>query len=195
MCPPLGYALAQLHGTYILAENSQGLIMVDMHAAHERILYEKLKKQAAAGPMPSQPLLLPFTFVVSERESDCIEEHITLFTTLGFQIDRISKEAIAIRAVPQFLSAKLTETLVRDMVADLLTEEVSSRTQEYYYHWLATLACRSAIKTHHALTLMEMNALLRDMEKTEHSGQCNHGRPTWVQLTLPELDKFFLRGQ
>ena len=193
--PPLGYAIAQLHGIYILAENPDGLIMVDIHAAHERILYEKLKHEITGGQLPSQPLLLPFTFSLSEHEVNCVEDHEALFAKLGFQIERMAKEIIVVRAVPLFLPAEPVEELVRDMIADLLAEEVSSRVEEYHHHLLATLACRSAIKANHSLTLLEMNALLRDMEKTEHSGQCNHGRPTWVQLTLPELDKFFLRGR
>lgn len=195
LIPPLGFALAQLHGIYIVAQNATGLILVDMHAAHERILYEKLKQDMSLGSVPSQPLLIPFTFALSEREANCVEEHVSLFTQLGFQIERLAKEAIVVREVPQFLSPTPMEDLVRDIISDLLAEEISSRVEEHHHQLLATLACRSAIKAHHALTVPEMNALLRDMEKTDHSGQCNHGRPTWVQFTMPELDKFFLRGR
>jgi len=191
----LGYALAQLLGTYILAENNQGLIMVDIHAAHERILYEKMKRELLSGSLPTQPLLLPITLNLSEREVNTAENHAALFQQLGFQIERLAKESIVIRSVPALLATNAAEKLIRDMLADILEHNMSKRASEELNHLLGNLACRSAIKANHPLTLPEMNALLRDMEQTENSGQCNHGRPTWVQLDRKELDKFFLRGR
>lgn len=191
----LGYALGQLQGIYILAENAQGLVMVDMHAAHERIMYEKMKEALAKGRMPVQTLLAPMTFVLSEREADHVEQELELFQQLGFKVERIAKETIAIREVPQLLMDGPVEQLVRDIIADLLEHGESSRTQENIHHLLGTLACHHAVRAHRKLTIPEMNALLRDMEKTDHSGQCNHGRPTTVQLSLEELDKLFMRGR
>lgn len=191
----LGYALAQLKGIYILAENDQGLILVDIHAAHERILYEKLKQEMALGKLPTQPLLIPLSMNLSEREANCVEANVALFQQFGFQVERISKEAIVIREVPHSLAQGPIELLVRDMVTDLLEHGMSTRAEEEVHHLLGSLACRNAIKANHDLTLPEMNALLRAMETTQHSGQCNHGRPTWTQITLTELDKLFLRGR
>lgn len=193
--PTLGFALGQLQGIYILAENEQGLVMIDMHAAHERVLYEKLKTAFAQHDMPTQLLLMPMTLALSEREADCVEREPALFEQLGFVVERIAKETIAIREVPQWLAAGPIDQLIRDIIADILEHGESSRAQENMNRLLGTLACHSAVRAKRNLTIPEMNALLREMEKTDHSGQCNHGRPTTVQLSLDELDKLFLRGR
>ncbi len=193
--PPMGFALAQLKGTYILAENAQGLILVDMHAAHERVVYERLKKSLASQGIVAQPLLIPLTVKLSEREANCLESQYDLFQTLGLRVARLSPEAIVVREVPDLLREANVEQFIRDVVADLLTHEQSSRAEEYLHHLLGTIACHGAVRAPRRLTLPEMNGLLRDMENTENSGQCNHGRPTWTQLSLAELDKLFLRGR
>lgn len=193
--PPLGFALCQLKGIYIFAENAQGLVMVDMHAAHERILYEKMKKAFFTQQMPVQTLLVPITLLLSEREVDCVERKPELFLQMGFKVERIGRESLVVREVPQLLAEGPIEQLIRDMITDLLEHGESSRAQENINHLLGTLACHSAVRAKRQLTLEEMNALLRDMEKTEHSGQCNHGRPTWIQLSVDDLDKLFLRGR
>jgi DNA mismatch repair protein MutL len=193
--PPLGFALAQLQGVYILAENASGLILVDIHAAHERIVYEKMKTALALQAMPKQTLLLPLTLNVSEHEACQVEHAQELFIRLGFVITRLSHDALVIREVPLLLANGPIEQLVRDIIADLLENNESSRGEECINRILGTLACHGSVRAHQKLTLVEMNALLRDMEKTSHSGQCNHGRPTWVQFTLDELDKFFMRGR
>jgi DNA mismatch repair protein MutL len=191
----LGYALAQLQGIYILAENAKGLVMIDMHAAHERIVYEKMKSEMANQQLQIQTLLLPLTIALSEREADRVEQAAELFQQFGFRIERISKENIAIREVPQLLAHASIDQLVRDIIADLLEHGESTRLQENINRLLGTLACHSSVRAHRKLTLPEMNALLREMEKTDHSGQCNHGRPTCVQLSLDDLDKLFMRGR
>ncbi|MBX3708191.1 MAG: DNA mismatch repair endonuclease MutL [Gammaproteobacteria bacterium] len=191
----LGYALGQLHGIYILAENSQGLVMVDMHAAHERIVYEKMKAAMSQQQISAQTLLVPITIALSEREADAGEQAAELFQQFGFNIQRISKETIAIREVPQLLAHGPIEQLVRDIITDLLEHGGSSRAQESINRLLGTLACHSSVRAHRKLTVPEMNALLREMEKTDHSGQCNHGRPTCVKLSMDDLDKLFMRGR
>ena len=193
--PPLGFALAQLQGVYILAENAQGLVLIDMHAAHERIMYEKMKTAMANQQMLIQTLLVPITLAVSEREADRVEQSIAFFSQLGFQVERIGKETIVVREVPQLLSEGPIEQLIRDIMTDLITLDASSRAQENINKLLGTLACHSAVRANRHLTIPEMNALLRNMEITDNSGQCNHGRPTTVQLTMDELDKLFLRGR
>lgn len=193
--PVLGYALGQLQGIYILAENAQGLVMVDMHAAHERIVYEKMKAAMAQRNVIVQTLLVPLTMAMSEREIDCIEAQPDIFQQLGFTVARLAKETLAIRAVPQLLAHGPIEQLIRDIAADLLEHGKSTRVQERINHILATLACHSSVRARRKLTIPEMNALLRDMEKTDHSGQCNHGRPTCVKLSMDELDKLFMRGR
>lgn len=193
--PPLGYALAQLQKIYILAENSRGLVLVDMHAAHERIVYEKMKRACQQKNLAVQALLVPLSFAVSEMEADLVETKHSIFANLGFDLQRMGLETIVVRAVPQLLMNTPIEQLIRDMLADILEHKKSLRGEEEINHWLATLACHSAVRAHHHLTLPEMNALLRDMENTDHSGQCNHGRPTVTQLTMDELDKLFLRGR
>lgn len=193
--PPLGYALAQLQGIYILAENAQGLVVVDMHAAHERITYERLKQAMDSEGLRSQPLLVPESIAVSQREADCAEEHADWFAQLGFGLQRMGPETLAIREIPALLRQADAAQLVRDVLADLLEYGSSDRIQAHRNELLATMACHGAIRANRRLTLAEMNALLRDMEQTERSGQCNHGRPTWTQMSLVELDKLFLRGR
>ncbi|MEQ1560978.1 MAG: DNA mismatch repair protein MutL, partial [Methyloglobulus sp.] len=193
--PPLGYAIAHLHNIYILAETRTGIILVDAHAAHERIIYEKLKQQAQQGNVPSQPLLLPIKINISPAEADLAEQAADLFIELGFDINRSSPETIVVRSVPALMNNTDMETLIRDVLADLAQHGLSQRMQDHGKHILGTIACHSAVRAHRRLTIDEMNALLRDMERTENSGVCNHGRPTWVELSTNSLDKFFLRGQ
>lgn len=193
--PPLGYALAQLKGIYVLAENARGLVLVDMHAAHERITYERLKQARAAGAIPSQLLLVPLALAVSRREADAAEEAAPRFAALGFEVSRSGPERLVVRRVPSALAGADVERLVRDVLADLALHESAARLEEYENEVLATMACHGSVRANRRLTIPEMNALLRQMEETERSGQCNHGRPTWVQLTQAELDRLFLRGR
>ncbi|WP_346838527.1 DNA mismatch repair endonuclease MutL [Microbulbifer sp. SAOS-129_SWC] len=193
--PPLGYALAQLHGIYILAQNAQGLIVVDMHAAHERIVYERMKTAHAAGGIQAQPLLVPVSLAVSQREADCFEERSEVFTALGFALQRAGPETLLVRQVPSMLHGAEVEQLVRDVLSDLLGQGGSDRIGERINEILSTMACHGSVRANRKLTVPEMNALLRDMEATERSGQCNHGRPTWTQVKLADMDKWFLRGQ
>ncbi len=193
--PPLGFALAQLKGIYILAENSEGLIVVDMHAAHERIVYERMKQTAAAEGVVSQPLLVPIAFSVSLAEADLVDENGEFFEHLGFGVDRLGPEQIRVRAVPALLKHADGEQLVRDVLADFGEHGQSRRIADFENEMLATMACHASVRAHRQLTLDEMNALLRDIEQTERGGQCNHGRPTWKQVSLTQLDKLFLRGQ
>jgi DNA mismatch repair protein MutL len=192
--PPLGYARAQLHGIYILAENAQGLVLVDMHAAHERITYERLKRQHASG-IQSQPLLVPLSIDVSEREAALVESSPELFSELGLEVDRTGPERVRIRQVPVVLAQGDNEALVRDVLSDLLRHGSSTRVREAMNEVLSTMACHGSVRANRKLTLPEMNTLLRDMEQTERSGQCNHGRPTWVQVSIEELDRLFQRGR
>ncbi|MFO1506372.1 MAG: DNA mismatch repair endonuclease MutL [Lysobacterales bacterium] len=193
--PPLGFAIAQLHGIFILAENAQGLVLVDMHAAHERIVYERLKAAVAAGSVRSQPLLVPLALAVSESEAARVEDGAADFDALGFDVRRSGPQGILVRRIPALLDAGEAATLVRDLIADLGVHEGSRRLEDAADALLASMACHGAVRAHRRLTLPEMNALLRDMEATERSGQCNHGRPTWVQLGMEELDRLFLRGR
>ncbi|SEA18014.1 DNA mismatch repair protein MutL [Thiothrix caldifontis] len=193
--PPLGYALAQLHGIYILAQNTSGLVVVDMHAAHERITYEYLKQSMATDALRSQPLLVPVSLNVSRKEVDYAEQHTDTFRTLGFELDLLGQEMLTIRAVPSLLKESDTEALVRDVLADLIAQGTSNRIQDAMNEILATMACHGSVRANRKLSIPEMNALLRDMERTERSGQCNHGRPTWTQLSLEQIDKLFLRGR
>ncbi|WP_250460170.1 DNA mismatch repair endonuclease MutL [Microbulbifer litoralis] len=193
--PPLGFALAQLHGIYILAQNEQGLIVVDMHAAHERIVYEQMKTAHAAGGIQAQPLLVPVSLAVSQREADCFEERSEVFTSLGFVLQRAGPETLLVRQVPTVLHGAEVEQLVRDVLSDLLGQGGSDRIAERINEILSTMACHGSVRANRKLTVPEMNALLRDMERTERSGQCNHGRPTWTQVKLADMDKWFLRGQ
>jgi DNA mismatch repair protein MutL len=193
--PPLGYAIAQLHGIFVLAENAQGLVLVDMHAAHERITYEKLKAAQDGEGIRSQLMLVPLTLAVSEREAAAIEEHGERFAGLGFDIARSGPQSITVRRIPVLLDGADVAELVRDVVADLAVHGETRRIEESANELLATMACHGSVRAHRRLTIPEMNALLREMEATERSGLCNHGRPTWVQLGLAELDRFFLRGR
>lgn len=193
--PSLGFALAQLKGIYILAENAEGLVLVDMHAGHERVLYEQLKKQIAQRSVKAQPLLVPLSVTLSEREVNLVEQNAELFLQAGMVVARLGKEAIVVREVPDFLRDAAVEPLVRDIAADLVENEKSARLANYLDELLGTMACHGAVRANRKLTLPEMNALLRSMEETEHSGLCNHGRPTTVKMGLGELDKLFLRGR
>lgn len=193
--PPLGYALAQLKGIYILAENAAGLVLVDMHAAHERISYERMKLALEGEGIQAQPLLVPESIAVSQREADCADEQAALFNSLGIIIERAGPESLMIRQVPVMLQGSNVEQLLRDVIADLLEYGSSDRIQAHINEILSTMACHGSVRANRRLNIAEMNALLRDMEDTERSGQCNHGRPTWTQLSLVELDKLFLRGQ
>jgi len=193
--PPLGYALAQLKGIYILAENAHGLVLVDMHAAHERIMYERLKIAMASEGLSGQPLLVPESIAVSQREADCAEEHVSWFQRLGFELQRLGPETLAIRQIPALLKQAEANRLVHDVLADLMEYGTSDRIQAHLNELLGTMACHGAIRANRRLAIPEMNGLLRDMENTERSGQCNHGRPTWTQMGLDDLDKLFLRGR
>ncbi|MBX2857904.1 MAG: DNA mismatch repair endonuclease MutL [Cellvibrionaceae bacterium] len=193
--PPLGYAIAQLKGIYILAENIQGLVVVDMHAAHERITYERLKNQRASMSVTSQPLLVPHSMAVSEKEASCAEEYFTTFASLGIELERAGPETLLIRQLPAILQGANVENLVRDVLSDLIEYGTSSRIENNINQIISTMACHGSVRANRRLTLPEMNALLRDMEATERAGQCNHGRPTWSQMSLQELDKLFMRGQ
>ncbi|CAA0094568.1 DNA mismatch repair endonuclease MutL [Zhongshania aliphaticivorans] len=195
LAPPLGYALAQLKGVYILAENQQGLVLVDMHAAHERITYERMKNARDGEGIRSQPLLVPMNLAVSEREADCAEQHSDVFAELGMRIERAAAESVIVRELPTILADTSVEQLVRDVLSDLLEFGSSDRIREHINEILSTMACHGSVRANRRLTLPEMNSLLRDMEATERSGQCNHGRPTWVQVGMAELDKWFLRGR
>jgi DNA mismatch repair protein MutL len=192
---PLGFALAQLHGVYILAQNGRGLVLVDMHAAHERITYEGLKSSFAARGIRSQPLLVPLGLRVSRREADACESQKDGFTALGFEIDRSGPEHLLVRQVPVLLHDTDIDALVRDVLSDLLEHGASQRLQEAMNEILSTMACHGSVRAHRRLSVEEMNALLRDLENTERGGQCNHGRPTWVQIDMAGLDKLFLRGR
>lgn len=193
--PALGYARAQLHGIYILAENAAGLVLVDMHAAHERITYERLKAAQQGEGIRSQPLLVPMILSVSSREAQLVEEFAEVFHQLGFEVDRVADESVKVRQIPVILSNSDVETLLRDLFSDLLIHGSSTRIQQAMNEILSTMACHGSIRANRKLSIDEMNALLRDMEFTERSGQCNHGRPTWIQLSIADLDKLFLRGR
>lgn len=193
--PPMGYALGQLHGIYILAQNQQGLVLVDMHAAHERIVYERLKLQFAGDGVQSQPLLVPARVAVSDREAEQVERHYQVFKQAGFVLERLGPETVTVREVPVLLAQADIESLVRDVLSDLMENLGADRLKHALEDKLSSMACHGSIRANRQLTHAEMNALLRDMEATPRSGQCNHGRPTWVQLSMKALDTFFMRGQ
>ncbi|MET0892524.1 MAG: DNA mismatch repair endonuclease MutL [Pseudoxanthomonas sp.] len=193
--PPLGYAIAQLHGIYILAENADGLIVVDMHAAHERIGYEKLKNAHDGIGLHSQPLLVPMSLAVAEREAEVAEREAGLLATLGFDVTRSGPQSLSIRAVPALLAQAEPAALLRDVLTDLREHGESRRIAAARDELLSTMACHGAVRANRRLTVPEMNALLREMEITERSGQCNHGRPTWARFSLAEIDRWFMRGR
>jgi DNA mismatch repair protein MutL len=199
---PLGRALAQLGGIYVLAENRHGLIVVDMHAAHERIVYERLKRAVAethgdgeAQALASQPLLIPVTFAATPAEVAAAETHADTLQQLGLDVAPLSPGVLAVRAVPAALQGADAAALARSVLADLAEHEGSTLVQRARDELLATMACHGAVRASRRLTVEEMNALLRDMERTERADLCNHGRPTWRQVTLRELDTLFLRGR
>ncbi|MBN8212108.1 MAG: DNA mismatch repair endonuclease MutL [Xanthomonadales bacterium] len=193
--PPLGYAIAQLHGIYVLSETADGLIVVDMHAAHERIGYEKLKTAHDSVGLRMQPLLVPQTIAVSAREADAAEREADTLAVLGFEITRSGPQSLTLRGVPGLLADGEVEALFRDVIADLVEHGESRRVAAARDELLATMACHAAVRANRRLSVPEMNALLREMEATERSGQCNHGRPTWAKFTLGEIDRWFLRGR
>ncbi|MBB3802483.1 DNA mismatch repair protein MutL [Xanthomonas arboricola] len=193
--PPLGYAVAQLHGIYILSENAEGLIVVDMHAAHERIGYERLKSAHDSIGLHAQPLLVPITLAVGEREADTAEREADTLASLGFEITRAGPQSLHVRSIPALLANAEPEALLRDVLGDLREHGQSRRIASARDELLSTMACHGAVRANRRLTVPEMNALLRDMEATERSGQCNHGRPTWARFTLSDIDRWFLRGR
>ncbi|APX92539.1 DNA mismatch repair protein MutL [Halomonas sp. 1513] len=193
--PPLGYAIAQLHGVYILSQSQRGLVMVDMHAAHERIVYERMKTQVHGGALDAQPLLVPVSLAASPAEVATAEAEREAFTRLGVELDVAGPETLLVRQVPALLGDADVEPLVRDMLADLERYGRSDRLEARINELLSTMACHGSVRANRKLSVAEMNALLRDMERTERSGQCNHGRPTWTEMSMHDLDKLFLRGQ
>jgi DNA mismatch repair protein MutL len=193
--PPLGFALAQLAGIYVLAQNASGLIIVDMHAAHERVTYEKLKTALAAERLQSRPMLVPISFEVSAREADVAEQFGEELAALGLDVARRGPLHVAVAAVPLLLEGEDVESLVRDLLSDLADGEGAGRVEARSNELLATMACHAAVRANRRLSIEEMNALLREMERTERSEACNHGRPTWTSVTLEDLDRLFLRGQ
>jgi DNA mismatch repair protein MutL len=193
--PPMGFAIAQLSGVYILAENRDGLVVVDMHAAHERITYEKLKKGLDDKAVIRQPLLVPVTVAVAGNEAALVEESGDRLAAVGLVVDRAGPTSLVIREVPALLRGADAEALLRDVLADLAEAGQSSRVEDQAHELLATMACHHSVRANRKLTLDEMNALLREMETTERADQCNHGRPTWTAISLAELDRLFLRGR
>jgi DNA mismatch repair protein MutL len=193
--PPMGYALAQLKGIYILAENEHGLVLVDMHAAHERITYERLKSEMELASIAQQPLLVPVTIQVSETEVMAWSQQEDLFRSLGLDVEQLDEQILVVRSVPTVLRNSDVSQLIRDVLSDLVATERSSRIEETIHELLSSMACHGSVRANRMLSIAEMNALLRDMEITERSGQCNHGRPTWVQMSISQLDGWFKRGQ
>jgi DNA mismatch repair protein MutL len=192
---PLGFALGQLHGIYILAQTADGLIVVDMHAAHERVMYERLKRLEAGDGAQPQLLLVPVVVRVSAAEAERAEENRDRFARLGFEIDRLDAQQLAVRQVPAILARSDAAALIRDVLAELGESAESLHLQDRGNELLASLACRSAMRAHRVMTQAEMNALLREMERTERADQCNHGRPTWLRLSVADLDRLFRRGR
>ncbi|HEY5776883.1 MAG TPA: DNA mismatch repair endonuclease MutL [Xanthomonadales bacterium] len=193
--PPLGFALAQLHGVYILAQNQQGLVLVDMHAAHERITYERLKAGMAQDGIRSQNLLVPVTVHVSEREADMVETHAANLEALGISCDRSGPQTVVVRKVPTLLQQADMTRLLQDVLSELVSDGKSLKIESEMDEVLSSMACHGSVRANRQLNIAEMNALLRDMERTERAAQCNHGRPTWVQLDMQSLDRLFLRGR
>jgi DNA mismatch repair protein MutL len=193
--PPLGFAVAQLAGAYILAENRDGLVIVDMHAAHERITYEKLKRSFDDRDLVRQPLLVPETISVAESEATLAEASGEALEGFGLVVDRTGPATVTIREVPALLRNADAEALLRDVLSDLAESGKSNRVASESEELLATMACHHSVRANRLLSIDEMNALLREMEKTERADQCNHGRPTWTTITMAELDRLFLRGR
>jgi DNA mismatch repair protein MutL len=193
--PPLGFALGQLHGIYIVSETAEGLALIDMHAAHERVVYERLKAELDGGGPPRQVLLVPEVIELAESEADVAEEQAPLLAELGILVDRIGPRQLALREVPVAFGSRDLAGLVRDALGELAERGATLAIAERRERALATMACHAAVRAHRRLTLPEMNALLREMERTDRADQCNHGRPTWVRLSLGELDRLFLRGR
>jgi DNA mismatch repair protein MutL len=191
---PLGYAIAQLHGVYILSQSAEGMVLVDMHAAHERVMYERMKK-LLAGQTAQQQLLIPEILHVSPAQADAAEAHAAEFAALGFEVGRLAPDELALRGIPSLLEGRDPAGVVRDVLSDLLEQGHSRRVEESINHLLATMACHAAVRAQRNLSLPEMNALLREMESTDRADQCNHGRPTWVRLSLVDLDRLFMRGR
>jgi DNA mismatch repair protein MutL len=191
---PLGYAIAQLHGVYILAQSADGMVLVDMHAAHERVLYEGMKK-LLLGQTAQQQLLVPEVLQVTEGQAEAAEQHAAEFAALGFVVTRLGVCELALRAIPSLLAGRDAASVVRDVLSDLVETGHSRRVEESINHLLGTMACHAAVRAQRNLSVPEMNALLRDMERTDRADQCNHGRPTWVRLSLNELDRLFMRGR
>jgi DNA mismatch repair protein MutL len=191
---PLGHAIAQLHGIYIVAQSADGMVLVDMHAAHERILYERLKSALDSGRGPRQALLVPALLETTEAEASLAEQHAAELAAAGFTVDRVGPATLAVREAPVALAGEDVAAILADALAELGAGGTTHRIDGSQNELLANIACRSAVRAHRQLTVPEMNALLRDMERTERSGQCSHGRPTWTRLTLAELDRVFLRG-
>lgn len=192
---PLGRAVAQIHGIYILAENQQGLVIVDMHAAHERIVYERMKSHFHDRNIMTQTLLVPISVELSAAQMEVVDDEATILAQLGFGVDEISPTHVALRQIPAILSNQNAEGLLVNVVEQLTQFEGRRASDEIIHPIIATMACHAAVRANHKLSLEEMNALLRDMERTERSDQCNHGRPTWTRLSIEQLDKLFLRGQ
>ncbi len=192
---PLGYALGQVHGIYILAENIEGLVLVDMHAAHERILYEQMKQAVHGGNIPRQPLLLPVSINVTEQDISTVQHYQNELAELGFLVEQGGPDHLIVREVPEILKESHIESLVRDVITDLSSMGQSFQVKEKINEILSTMACHAAVRAHHQLTLNEMNALLRQIESTSRSNQCNHGRPTWTTLNMQQLDQLFMRGR
>jgi DNA mismatch repair protein MutL len=193
--PPLGFAVAQLHGIFILAQTAEGIVLVDMHAAHERVLYERLKASQAAGGGDRQALLVPAAVEVGEAGAALAEEHSEALAAAGLVVDRVAPTTVAIREVPAALAGGDVAVVLRDALADLGEHGATHRIEQRQNELLASLACRAAIRAHRSMTVPEMNALLREMERTDRTDQCNHGRPTWTRISLEELDRLFMRGR
>jgi DNA mismatch repair protein MutL len=193
--PPMGFALAQLHGIYILAQNQHGLVLVDMHAAHERITYERFKAGLAQDGIRSQNLLVPVTVHVSEREADMVEKHSASLESLGISCDRSGPQTVVVRKVPTLLQHADMTRLLQDVLSELATDGKSLKIESEMDEVLSSMACHGSVRANRQLNIAEMNALLRDMERTERAAQCNHGRPTWIQLDMQSLDRLFLRGR
>jgi len=193
--PPMGFAIAQIAGTYVLAENNDRLIVVDMHAAHERILYEKLKQNFDDNAVVRQPLLVPATVAVSESEADLVDEFSDVFEKIGLIVGRAGPTSLIVREVPALLRDSDAESLLRDVLADLAEAGQSNRVEDATHDFLATMACHHSVRANRLLSMDEMNALLREMEVTKRADQCNHGRPTWMAISMVDLDRLFMRGR